>query len=155
MPDKRMEIARARPEAARLFSVARRLAAVIALGVLFCLALLPAYAHDEDAKPGLPSAQSQETAGRMTIAALALMAGVGVYYGVQRNALLNGSKHPPEWQKKMDRNAILLAIGAVLAVLGVSYALSLSGRKASHVRAVGAPRSQIALCDERKSDELL
>ena len=105
---------------------------VAAMCLVCCLTVLPAHAHDENEAAARPSAEAQETAGRFTIAALSLIAGVGVYYGMQRHRLMNSDSHPPEWAKKMDRNSIIFAIVAAAAVCLVSYALSPHGGKAAH-----------------------
>ncbi len=107
-----------------LFGLARRVAAIASAALLLSLAVLPALAHDEDGAARPPTAEAQAAGARMTIAVLSLVTGIAVYYVVQRHALINGDKHPPEWGQKMSRNAILFAIVSAVAVGGATAALS-------------------------------
>ena len=107
-----------------LLSCMRRLACAAAIAFFFCIAVLPAYAHDDDGPTKPPTAEAQAAAARMTIAILSLVTGVAVYYIVQRHRLINSAQHPPEWEKKMNRNAILFAVVSAVAVGGISAALS-------------------------------
>jgi len=101
----------------------RRAASIAVAGVVLGLVTLPAYAHD-DAPPTPPTASEVAAAGRTTTAILALLTGGAVFYGFQRHRALNYDKHPPEWDKKMGRSAILFAILSAIAVGGVTAALS-------------------------------
>ena len=54
-----------------------------------------------------------------------------VYYLVQRYSLMNGDKHPPEWQSKMTRNAVIFAVLSAVLFWGVSTAFT---RPASQIK---------------------
>ena len=102
----------------------RRIGFACAVGLFFCLATLPAHAHDDSAPAAPPSAAAREAAGRWTIGILSLATGIAVYYVVQRHRLVNSSHRPPEWDRAMGRNAVLFAVVAAVAVGGVCAALS-------------------------------
>ena len=107
----------------------RVLATAIITGMLLCLACVPAFAHDDDGPPPPPTPEAQAAAGQMTIAVLSLITGVAVYYAVQRHRLVNSGNRPPEWEAKMNRNAIIFAILAAVLVWGISTALSRPPKK--------------------------
>ena len=105
-----------------LLRFARRAAAAVAVALFLSLVTLPAFADDD--KPIPPTPEAQVAAARNTTVALALIAGVAVYYLVQRHRLINGDQHPPEWGAKMNRNAILFAVVAAVGVGGATAALN-------------------------------
>jgi len=107
-----------------LLSSMGRLAAAAAAVLFFSLAAMPAFAHDDDGPAAPPTAEAQAAATRWTVGTLSLVAGVGVYYLMQRNRLMNSSQHPPEWEQKMNRNSILFAVVAAVVVGGVVAAMS-------------------------------
>src|SRR4051812_49233819 len=76
-----------------ILGLIRRLATAAAVALFLSLAVLPAYAHDDDGAALPPSAQAQETAARATIAVLSLVTGVAVYYVMQRKRLTDSGKH--------------------------------------------------------------
>lgn len=115
----------------------RNACSAIVVALLLFASIAPAFADDDEGPPPPPSAEAVAAAGRTTIAVLALVVGVAVFYGVQRHSLLNSSKHPPEWQTKMTRNAIVLALLSVVVVWGVCSALSRPPQKA-RIPAAGA-----------------
>ena len=112
---------------------------MVAIGLFICLASLPALAHDEEKGPA-PSAGEVAAAGQVTTAILSLATGFIVFYGFQRRRALNFDKHPPEWDKKMGRNAILFALISAVVVGGVTAALSRPPAGASHAAPEEAPK---------------
>lgn len=102
----------------------RRMAAALAVALLFSLAVAPAYAHGDDEAPPPPTPEAQAAAARGTIAVLSLVTGIAVYYVMQRKRLTDSGQHPAEWDRSMNRNSILFAVIAAVAVGGVTAALS-------------------------------
>jgi len=113
----------ARLTIARFLVRMKIIAALVITGVVLCLSTLPTLADDDDAPPP-PTVEAQQSAGRMTIAVLSIVAGIVVFYLVQRYSLRNGDKHPPEWQSKMTRNAVIFAVLSAVLVWGVSSAFT-------------------------------
>ena len=90
---------------------------------LLCLMAVPAYAHDDE-QTSPPTAAAQAAAAQMTMIVFSLIAGVGVYYVMQRYRIINEDKHSPAWGKSMNRNAILAAVISAVAVGSVIGGMS-------------------------------
>ncbi|HLJ53591.1 MAG TPA: hypothetical protein VKT77_01055 [Chthonomonadaceae bacterium] len=109
-----------------IWSLCRRAIAGSAALLLMGALAMPVRADDDDDRPQPPTAAAKDAAARTTAVVLGLIAGVGVYYFVQRHRLMNGHGKPPEWDQKMNRNAIVFAIVSAVAVGGVCAAFSLA-----------------------------
>jgi hypothetical protein len=124
---------------ARFVRHARRAVSLIAVGLFLCVAALPVLADDDEKAPP-PSAGEVAAAGRVTTAILSLATGFIVFYAFQRHRALNFDKHPPEWDKRMGRNAVLFALISAAAVGGVTAALSRPPSSPSNAAPAEAPK---------------